>query len=69
MSGVLSLAEALENEQVRARGLVEESGDGPAIRHPIRFEGAQTLSGACPGLGEHTDQVLAALGIDTRKPL
>ncbi|MGH8562194.1 MAG: CaiB/BaiF CoA transferase family protein [Nevskiales bacterium] len=65
VSGVLSLAEALENEQVRARGLVEQSGGGPAIRNPIRFEGARTLSGPCPALGEHTDELLKALGIAT----
>lgn len=63
VSGVLDLAEALENEQVQARELVEQSGGGPAIRNPIRFEGARTVSGPSPELGEHTAEVLAALGI------
>lgn len=63
VSGVLGLAEALENEQVLARELVESCEGKPAIRNPIRFEGAATLSGPCPGLGEHTDEVLATLGI------
>lgn len=63
VSGVLGLAEALENEQVLARDLVESCAGQPAIRNPIRFEGAVTLSGDCPALGEHTDEVLAALGI------
>lgn len=69
VSGVLGLAEALENEQVRARGLVEENGGGPAFRNPIRFVGAQTSSGVSPQLGEHTDEVLKALGIGLNKPL
>jgi alpha-methylacyl-CoA racemase len=66
VSGVLGLAEALENEQVLARGLVEFCAGKPAIRNPIRYEGAVTLSGDCPGLGEHTDEVLASLGISAK---
>lgn len=60
VSGVLTLEEALQNEQVQARGLVEQRGGKPAIRNPIRFEGAATLSGDAPALGEHNKQVLAA---------
>jgi crotonobetainyl-CoA:carnitine CoA-transferase CaiB-like acyl-CoA transferase len=63
VSGVLRLEEALENEQVQARGLVETSGGKPAFRNPIRFVGADTVSGECPALGEHTAEVLAAWGI------
>ena len=62
-SGVQSLAEVLVNEQVLARGLVETNGGKPAIRNPIRFEGAETQSGPCPALGEHTERVLSELGI------
>ncbi len=65
-SGVLTLAEALENEQVLARGLVEQCEGKPAIRNPIHFEGATTLTGDCPGLGQHTEEVLTALGISAR---
>jgi crotonobetainyl-CoA:carnitine CoA-transferase CaiB-like acyl-CoA transferase len=60
---VQSLAEVLVNEQVLARGLVETNGGKPAIRNPIRFEGAETQSGPCPALGEHTERVLSELGI------
>jgi crotonobetainyl-CoA:carnitine CoA-transferase CaiB-like acyl-CoA transferase len=69
VSGVLKLEEVLENEQVLARGLVEMSGGKPAFRNPIRFVGAETRSGECPALGEHTGEVLAACGIGNDKPL
>jgi alpha-methylacyl-CoA racemase len=62
VSGVLRLDEALENEQVQARGLVEQYAGKPAFRNPIRFENAETLSGECPALGEHNAEVFAALG-------
>ncbi|MGH8528747.1 MAG: CaiB/BaiF CoA transferase family protein [Nevskiales bacterium] len=61
VSGVLTLEEALQNEQVHARGLVERYDGKPAIRSPIRFEGATTLSGDAPKLGEHNKEVLAAV--------
>jgi len=61
-SAVLTLEEAFENEQVRARGLVEYAGGKPALRNPIRFVGASTASGAAPALGEHTREVLARAG-------
>ncbi len=63
VSAVLTLDEALQNEQVLARGLVEQRGGKPAIRNPVRFVGAQTLSGEAPALGEHTQEVLAAFGL------
>jgi len=58
---VLTLDETLQNEQVRARGLVESVGGKPAFLNPIRFLGAQTHSGAVPALGADTEAVLAAL--------
>jgi crotonobetainyl-CoA:carnitine CoA-transferase CaiB-like acyl-CoA transferase len=63
VSGVLSLSEALENEQVQARGLIEQRDGLPAFLNPIRFVGAETVSGDCPKLGEHTGAVLAGFGI------
>ncbi|WP_414433334.1 CoA transferase [Alcanivorax sp. IL1] len=60
VSGILTLEEALANEQVQARGLVTDSQKGPVLRSPIRFVGAQTRDGESPSLGEHnplfTDQ-------------
>ena len=55
-----------ENEQVLARGLVEQFDGKPAFRNPIRFVKAETSSGDMPGLGEHTEEVLAAFGIARR---
>lgn len=53
ISAVLTLEEALECEQVKARGLVEIRNGKPMIRSPLRFVGADTLSGESPKLGEH----------------
>lgn len=59
---VLTLEEAMENEQVRARGLIEEADGKPAFACPLRFDGAvRVTSGSSPELGEHTQSVLGAL--------
>ena len=62
---VPSVAEALEDLQVRHRGLViaPPPGTPPVIRlgHPLRERGA--VPGPCPGHGEHTAAVLAELGL------
>ena len=61
ISPVLTLEEALQNEQTRARGMVEDDGGKPAFRNPIQFIGATTRSGRAPALGEHNAQVAALL--------
>lgn len=61
ISPVLTLEEALQNEQTRARGMVEDDGGKPAFRNPIQFVGASTRSGRAPALGEHNAQVAALL--------
>lgn len=63
---VLSVDEALDNEQVRARGLVEDFQGKPALRNPIRFVGADTVSGAAPELGADTAAVLKAAGLSAK---
>lgn len=63
VSPVLALDEALDNEQLRARGMVDERQGRPVPAHPIRFVGAQTVDGEAPALGEHTEAVLSALGL------
>lgn len=64
-SGVYTLEEALANEQVQARGLVEDCGGKPAIAHPLRFvDAAPSASTPAPALGADTRTLLAALGID-----
>ncbi|MGH8082691.1 MAG: CaiB/BaiF CoA transferase family protein [Lysobacter sp.] len=58
VSPVLSLSEALQDEQVVARGMVEEFRGKPAFACPIRFENAQVRSGDTPELGADNDAVL-----------
>jgi alpha-methylacyl-CoA racemase len=69
---VLELDEALDSELVRARGMVVEL-DQPGAQRPVRllgvpFELSRTPGdpnrGPGPALGEHTREVLAALGYD-----
>lgn len=67
-SGIYSLEEALQNEQVRARGLVESDNGKPAIGSPLQFrDAAPATTGAAPKLGEHTAQILSRLGVDPER--
>jgi crotonobetainyl-CoA:carnitine CoA-transferase CaiB-like acyl-CoA transferase len=66
---VLSPAELAEDEHAIAMGLFVES-DHPVAgrtrlpRHPVQFAGTPSALGApAPALGEHTDEVLAELGL------
>jgi len=56
-SPVHTAAEALDDPQVRARGLVENDG----VRPPI--PGARVPADCAPDKGEHTAEVLAELGL------
>jgi alpha-methylacyl-CoA racemase len=55
---VLTLAETLANEQVRARGMVEDDGGKPAFALPIRFDSGAPALAPAPALGRDTDEVL-----------
>jgi crotonobetainyl-CoA:carnitine CoA-transferase CaiB-like acyl-CoA transferase len=60
---VNSMREALEDEQVRARGMIREVdhprfGTLREVASPIRTEGEIQRPAAAPGLGEHTEQIL-----------
>ena len=57
---VLTLAEALENPQLRARGLVVDDQGKPAYGLPIRFSDAPAPPGPSPALGQHNAEVLKA---------
>lgn len=76
-ASVLTLEETLGSEQFQAIGAMREvSVNGKAARIPslpIQFPGAPAGEPAedlmrTPGLGEHTDEVLAELGIERGKP-
>jgi alpha-methylacyl-CoA racemase len=63
---VPSLDEALDDPQIKARGLVAGPGANgpPVIRlgHPLRDEAVQA-DRACPGHGEHTQELLREVGV------
>jgi alpha-methylacyl-CoA racemase len=72
---VLDLDEALDSELVRARGMVAEL-DQPGVQQPVRLLGVPVKLSRTPGdanrrpgpgLGEHTDEVLRALGYDDER--
>jgi crotonobetainyl-CoA:carnitine CoA-transferase CaiB-like acyl-CoA transferase len=69
-SSIQTIGEALENEQVRARGMVTDLehavvGDYPVLEHPLNFEKARSgFERHAPALGEHTREVLSDLGYD-----
>jgi len=63
---VNTLAQALEDEQVRARGMLVEVkhptlGALREVASPVRTEGAITAPAPAPALGQHTDEVLREL--------
>ena len=69
---MLDLDEALDSELVRAREMVVEL-DQPGAQRPVRLLGVPVKLSRTPGdanrapgpgLGEHTREVLAALGYD-----
>jgi alpha-methylacyl-CoA racemase len=55
---VLTLAEALENPQLRARGLVVDDQGKPAFSLPIRFSAPLPDVGPSPALGRDNAEVL-----------
>ncbi len=65
---VYGVQEALGNEQVEARGVVDSLehpavGEIPALEHPLNFERAESgFDAAPPLLGEDTERILERLG-------
>ena len=75
LTPVLTLDEALESELVKARAMVAPLTQ-PGAEKPVRLLGAPIKFSATPadtdrlpgpGLGEHTDEVLAAAGYSTEE--
>ena len=66
VDGVYTPAETFEHPQIAARGYVERSGEGaPRVGLPVCGSEVPTGgSGDPPGHGEHTDEILAAAGIE-----
>jgi alpha-methylacyl-CoA racemase len=62
-SGILTPDEVLKNEQVLARGLVENIGGKPAFAMPIKFSEPLPSAAPSPALGQHNAEVLAAFGL------
>lgn len=64
---VNDLPDVLEHAQLAARGrwfdVPSPVGDVRALHHPFNISGLPRPAGAIPALGEHTDQVLAELGL------
>jgi crotonobetainyl-CoA:carnitine CoA-transferase CaiB-like acyl-CoA transferase len=61
VTAVLDPAEALQNEQVVARGMIVNDGGKPAFDLPIRFTHGHTAVGRAPELGADNQQVFAAM--------
>ena len=58
VSAVLSPQEALHNEQVQARGLVESLDGKPVFGFPVKFSHARTQGGGSPKLGADNAAIL-----------
>lgn len=58
VSGVLTPSETLQNEQVVARGLLEDCKGKPAFAFPVLFSHARTTGGPAPRLGADNATVL-----------
>lgn len=70
------IAQAFEDEQVKARGLAvsmpRQAGDGidhiVGVASPLRLQSTPpVLRHAPPALGQHTEEVLAELGVDEKQ--
>jgi crotonobetainyl-CoA:carnitine CoA-transferase CaiB-like acyl-CoA transferase len=64
---VNELRQVIDHEQLAERGrwfdVPSEVGPVRALHHPFNIDGLDRPAGAVPMLGEHTDQVLAELGL------
>ena len=59
---VLTLDEALQNAQLRARDLIVDDQGKPAWAMPIRFSSPPVATSVSPTLGEHNGEILGRAG-------
>ena len=65
VSPVLTIGESLENEQLRARGMVVKKEGVAQFAPPLKFSEFEfKILRAAPEPGEHTDEILGAAGYD-----
>jgi len=63
VSPVLAIDEALENEQLRARGMIQEAGGSIQFGLPVKFSEFQFgIERQAPARGEHTEEILREFG-------
>ncbi|HZE11977.1 MAG TPA: CaiB/BaiF CoA-transferase family protein [Burkholderiales bacterium] len=63
VSPVLGMDEALENEQLRARGMVVDEGGFTQLALPLKLSEFEFgIERKAPGVGEHTDEILREAG-------
>ena len=63
---VLELGEVASHPQIAARGLIERRGDGIEVRPAIPMRTDWRRRDA-PGLGEHSAEILAEIGVDSSR--
>jgi alpha-methylacyl-CoA racemase len=63
---VLTLEEALDNAQLRAREMIVDDGGKPAFALPIRFGAAPVAVGPAPALGQHNQEILGTPSVSSR---
>ena len=63
VSPVLTIEEALSNEQLRARGVIVEEGGLTQLALPLKFSEFEFgIERPAPGPGEHTEEILREAG-------